>query len=274
MELEENAVIGNFVEYQNKFFSIIEKLKEGTRDGRFKDWKGFITINGPVVFKPELLFVGINPGPGLYNETNCNDNGNRVPFRILNDERSCYREESAFPLRKPIYRSDGKTIALDWFIKNNYRDESAWYELKTKPGNRFVENMIKIICKVAKGLGKGEFKRGMKPEWYDTFGKQIMFLNVCPLATDNLAQLNQLKKELGIDEWKDIVMPIRSLVKDRIKPKAIVFAGVGAYNNFMWEDKGNKIFDIPVILIDRKRGYHSDKNLSNLASEIVEVLKK
>lgn len=55
MELEENAVIGNFVEYQNKFFSIIEKLKEGTRDGRFKDWKGFITINGPVVFKPELL---------------------------------------------------------------------------------------------------------------------------------------------------------------------------------------------------------------------------
>lgn len=28
-------------------------------------------------------------------------------------------------------------------------------------------------------------------------GKEIMFMNVCPLATDNLNQLSRLKKELG-----------------------------------------------------------------------------
>jgi hypothetical protein len=274
MKKEESAIISHFILYQNSFFSIIEKLKDGYQNGRFKDWKGFITINGPVVFQPEILFVGINPGPGLYNEINCNDNGNRVPFRILNGVGSYYRDESVFPLRKPIYRSDGKTIALDWFIKSNYRDESAWYGLKTKPGNNFVGNMIKIICKVAYGLGKGELKKGVKPEWYDTFGKQIMFLNVCPFATNNLAQLNLLKKELGVDEWKDIVMPIRVLVKEFVKPKVIVFAGVAAYNYFMWEDKGNKIFDIPVIVIDRKRGYNSEENLSGIASEIVEALRK
>jgi hypothetical protein len=112
--------------------------------------------------------------------------------------------------------------------------------------------------------------KGEKPEWYDTFGKEIMFMNVFPLATDNLNQLSRLKKELGINEWKDIVKPVRTLVRDNIKPKIIVFAGLSAYNNFMWEDKGDQIFDIPVVIIDRKRGYNSEANLSKIASEIVE----
>ena len=38
----------------------------------------------------------------------------------------------------------------------------------------------------------------------------------------------------------------------------------------MWEDKGDQIFDIPVVIIDRKRGYNSEANLSKIASEIVE----
>ena len=114
------------------------------------------------------LFMGINPGPGLYNETNYRNNDNKVPFRILTGDSNLYRDESAYPLSRLVYRSDGKTIALDWFTKSNYCEGSSWYELKIKRGNGFVENMLKIICKVAFGLGKGEFVKGEKPEWYDT----------------------------------------------------------------------------------------------------------
>ena len=205
MENSLDATVSSFIEYQNQFSSIIEKLKEGHQNGRFADWKGVITVNGPVIYQPEILFMGINPGPGLYNETNYRNNDNKVPFRILTGDSNLYRDESAYPLSKLVYRSDGKTIALDWFTKSNYCEGSSWYELKIKRGNGFVENMLKIICKVAFGLGKGEFVKGEKPEWYDTFGKEIMFMNVCPLATDNLNQLSRLKKELGINEWKDIV---------------------------------------------------------------------
>lgn len=262
-----------FIDYQNGYSSIVEKLKNGHREGKYKEWKGFITINGPILFQPEILFIGINPGAGLFCETNYKNGGNKIPFRILNEEGSCYYSEENYSLAEPIYRADGKTIALDWFTRGNYRNGSSWYDLKTKHGNRFVENMIKIICNVANGLGKGEFNKGTKPEWYETFGKQIMFLNICPLATDNEQQLRHLKKDLNVNEWEDIVKPIRILVRDSIKPKVIVFAGVSAYNSFMWEDKGNTIFDTPVILIDRKRGYNAEKNLSNIANEIVKVLK-
>ena len=223
MENSLDATVSSFIEYQNQFSSIIEKLKEGHQNGRFADWKGVITVNGPVIYQPEILFMGINPGPGLYNETNYRNNDNKVPFRILTGDSNLYRDESAYPLSR-----------------------------------------------LAFGLGKGEFVKGEKPEWYDTFGKEIMFMNVCPLATDNLNQLSRLKKELGINEWKDIVKPVRTLVRDNIKPKIIVFAGISAYNNFMWEDKGDQIFDIPVVIIDRKRGYNSEANLSKIASEIVE----
>ena len=151
MENSLDATVSSFIEYQNQFSSIIEKLKEGHQNGRFADWKGVITVNGPVIYQPEILFMGINPGPGLYNETNYRNNDNKVPFRILTGDSNLYRDESAYPLSRLVYRSDGKTIALDWFTKSNYCEGSSWYELKIKRGNGFVENMLKIICKVAFG---------------------------------------------------------------------------------------------------------------------------
>ena len=197
-----NATINGFVEYQNKFSSIIEKLKEGRQKRKFRDWKGLITVNGSVIYQPEILFIGINPGCGFYNEINDKNNTNKVPFRILTENGSCYRCESDYPLSRLVYRADGETIALDWFVKSNYKEDTLWYELKTKERNGFVENMTKVICKVADGWGKGEFVRGEKPEWYDTFVKEIMVMNVFPLATDNQNQLLRLSKSKYFEQGK------------------------------------------------------------------------
>ena len=46
MENSLDATVSSFIEYQNQFSSIIEKLKEGHQNGRFADWKGVITVNG------------------------------------------------------------------------------------------------------------------------------------------------------------------------------------------------------------------------------------
>ena len=42
MENSLDATVSSFIEYQNQFSSIIEKLKEGHQNGRFADWKGVI----------------------------------------------------------------------------------------------------------------------------------------------------------------------------------------------------------------------------------------
>ena len=44
MENSLDATVSSFIEYQNQFSSIIEKLKEGHQNGRFADWKGVITV--------------------------------------------------------------------------------------------------------------------------------------------------------------------------------------------------------------------------------------
>lgn len=49
IETKMNETISRFIEYQNKFGPIIAKLKEGRSNGRFSDWKGFITVSGPIV---------------------------------------------------------------------------------------------------------------------------------------------------------------------------------------------------------------------------------
>ena len=42
MENSFDATVSSFIEYQNQFSSIIEKLKEGHQNGRFADWKGLL----------------------------------------------------------------------------------------------------------------------------------------------------------------------------------------------------------------------------------------
>lgn len=110
--------------------------------------KGVITVNGPVIYQPEILFMGINPGPGLYNETNYRNNDNKVPFRILTGDSNLYRDESAYPLSRLVYRSDGKTIALDWFTKSNYCEGSSWYELKIKRGMVSLKICLKSFARL------------------------------------------------------------------------------------------------------------------------------
>ena len=59
--VQEKDLNEGFIAYQNQFKEIVDQLKQNCSS----DWKGFITINGPVQKRPQLLFIGIHPGPGL-----------------------------------------------------------------------------------------------------------------------------------------------------------------------------------------------------------------
>lgn len=270
--MENEKTIGEFIEYQNHFKDIIAILKEGYLHGMYKEWKGFIPVNGPVLFNPDILFIGINPGQGLFIEANweSTDNKKIVPFRILTGDDNCYSKEYFFP-NKIKYRTDEKTIELDWFIDGNFK-KNHWWDLNVKEHNNFVRYMINILCKVAEMRTGEKFQKGKCPDWYNDFGKKIMFMNISPFATTDLSELNKLNKDLQIDEWNDYIKPLRILVRDNIKPKVIVFAGNTASKKFMRGD-GEQLFGIPKITIERKRGWHADKNLSIIACQISAYLK-
>ena len=83
--MDEMNKIKEFITYQDSYIKIVEELISGYNKKRYKEWKGFITLDGPVVEQPDILFIGINPGSGLYEETNYGvpNNAKKIPFRIF-----------------------------------------------------------------------------------------------------------------------------------------------------------------------------------------------
>ena len=154
-------VIEKFIDYQDSYKEVIEEL---ISDKKYhKDWKGFITLNGPIVEQPDILFIGINPGPGLYNVVK-----NKMPFKILKggklDESFFSENVETIKFIDAHPRKDG-TIALDCFTAGNYKD-GKWYNGNYKPRNKFAWNIVTIIHEVAECLKYGKFKECEKPEWY------------------------------------------------------------------------------------------------------------
>lgn len=273
-----------FIAYQDSFREIIEELINGynAKPRRYNDWKGFITLIGPVVENPEILFIGINPGEGLYYETNPNKilkKDHKMPFRMLenNKYKNTFLFNEKIKFREPHYRKDNKTIIeLDCFIDENYR-EGHWYDEKLK--NTFPLNMVRIIYNVAKQKYGEKFEKGKKPKWYDDkFGKSIMHLNIYPIATKSTSELRKIIKNLKkseIDVEQQSIAAIKNFVINALKPKVIVFAGKGAYYEFMGDNKkwkgkviSNNINDIPIVAFSRKGAWEIEK----IAKKISQVI--
>lgn len=271
-----------FIAYQCTYIDVIKELTSGYNNNLYQDWRGFITLDGPIIERPAILFIGINPGPGLYNETNCDSTTRLIPFRILYPEKynsALTLDSRLIVFRETVKRSDKQTIALDWYTKGNY-DGRLWYEATSK--NSFVGNMIKIICEVARLKYKKPFVKGTRPEWYDNdeFGKNIMHLNLYPIATENTGGLDRILRTLN----KNVsITPLRKLVKE-INPQVIVFEGKRAYDSFMGSDKREELDDliisteysgIPVVAFRRGVGsaWNSSENLNNIAARIYKYIK-
>lgn len=284
-----SAIRDEFIVYQNKYKDILKELISDNAKTSYRDWKGFITLDGPVVERPAILFLGINPGPGLYKEVNPENEAGIIPFRMLEYEKYNYSapfNSQRIVFAKPISRSDeNKTISLDWFTKGNYRkinnELQPWYNGGCK--NSFVWNMVKVVCRVAELKYHEKFIKGTRPKWYDNeeFGKSIMHLNLYPIATENTAGLGRILKELKSKKISVEIEPLRALVT-AIKPQVIVFEGKTAYDMFMSGQRKGEVVEklaraeyegIPAVVFRRDRGWSSDSNLKKIADEIYKHLK-
>ncbi|RCW33329.1 hypothetical protein, partial [Marinilabilia salmonicolor] len=241
----------------------------------------FITQLSPVIYQPDILFIGINPGQGAFIE-NYNNGIKEPPVIMLNPN---------------------KNIELDWFKDGNARANKKnwkafkWYERDKSINNIFVANLIDLLYFIAEEkYGVSKTEKNQRPNWYEDFGKKIMFTNLYPIATKNTTDLmsilnslsreNELKQywldvsknEKKINNWivrKYFIKRIYEIV-NLTSPKIIVCLGMTSYNDFTFSSSRKKI----KINTERKNvncpiiGFSRKGNWSNLIPEIAKEINK
>lgn len=199
-------------------------------------YKGIATLQSPIIEKPKILFLGLNPGDGAYQRENWKQNTNKTPLRILGNDECCFNE-------------------LNWYHKDNAREKANWYDFNASVKNSFPAKMISLIDKVAKkqnGEISSKNKNDEIPFWYETLGKEIMFTNLYPISTTNSSDLKKIHEALihknqmrtffqrtnskRVNEWQVrlFFIGLTDELIDLVKPNIIICLGKQAYHDFTY----------------------------------------
>jgi len=266
-----------YANIEKRMYPIMDYLELNKSKETIKNfYKGFITLQSPLLLNPEILFLGINPGQGAFNENKYH--GVNETIRIFEPD---------------------KPIKLDWYKNGNARcrkksgkwaEGYEWFERNQGINNQFVANMIELLYEVAKLKYPNEnIVSNTRPSWFETFGQKVMFTNLYPIATKNIKDLNAILKTFSkepnliplfgksnpIRKWdvqRYFIRMIEDLVK-LIEPKVIVCLGTHAFNDFTFTTtrKNCKVFKskkdhYPVI------GFNRTGNWSNLIPKIAKTI--
>lgn len=299
--MEESQLRQKYREIEDRIVPIVDFLEINRFSGVYKDtYKGIITLQSPLIFNPEILFIGINGGPGAFEMLNYKSSKINTPLRMIGKSEIHFKE-------------------LSWYESGNARKskegkEYEWYQRNKRVNNTFAKNMIDLLFEIAKRKFPEEYKKNKYndsefPFWYEDFGKSIMCTNLYPIATTNVSDLKKIHTSLAdekdlhkfweesrgkdkyIKEWvvrKYFLKRIDELIY-LVQPKVIVFMGISAFNDFMdfknFEGRDQRLvnrkdpiqssiltFDnhkIPVVGFRRDRGWSSSSRISEIAEKIV-----
>jgi hypothetical protein len=280
--MTQEKLTNEYLKIESKLLPIKDFFEENKNNSKYHSkYKGFITQLSPVIYQPDILFIGINPGQGAFIE-NYNNGIKEPPVIMLNPN---------------------KNIELDWFKDGNARANKKnwkafkWYERDKSINNIFVANLIDLLYFIAEEkYGVSKTEKNQRPNWYEDFGKKIMFTNLYPIATKNTTDLmsilnslsreNELKQywldvsknEKKINNWivrKYFIKRIYEIV-NLTSPKIIVCIGMTSYNDFTFSSSRKKI----KINTERKNvncpiiGFSRKGNWSNLIPEIAKEINK
>lgn len=209
--------------------------KETGKSVEFKTFKGFQTLRGRLVKRPLVLFIGLNPGPGRYNEKN------KVP-EPLKGPRSklfCYNQGA--------------------LSESDYRRR---YSKNQKIHNSYIRKFVKLMYFLADELGLKELEIcGMKESnevsngclWSEWIQNMVMCTNLFPFSTTNESDLKKLLCEMkdspnapcesykGKILWEFenevFVKPMKQLIQ-LVEPQVVVCLSKKVFHNLT--DDGNK----------------------------------
>ena len=227
--------------------------KETDKSVEFKTFKGFQTLRGRLVKRPLVLFIGLNPGPGRYNEKN------KVPESLKGPGR--YNEKNKVP--EPL---KGPRSKLFCFNPGALSKSGYWWEYEyhknQKIHNSYVRKFVKLMCFLADELGLKELEIcGMKGSnevsngwlWSEWIQNMVMCTNLFPFSTTNESDLKKLLYEMkdspnapcesykGKKLWEFenevFVKPMKQLIQ-LVEPQVVVCLSKKVFHNLT--DDGNK----------------------------------
>lgn len=244
-------LIGELIQIENRYLPIIQILENKSE---YKElYRGFMTFQSEINSNPDILFLGINPGDGAFNENNNKKSSKEIVFpkRIISDA---------------AYLKD---LKLDWFKKGVSRGEFIqkkwfaydWFENKEKINNSFPARMIDLLYSYTAKLhpDKKSQRNVIVKIIENEIQNKIVYTNICPIATKSIKDLNgiinKLSKEKGIEKIigsNDKASPsaLKNFFRQRtidfineINPKVIVLLGHTAYQDLtLFNDyKGKKM---------------------------------
>jgi hypothetical protein len=294
--MNENELLLEYAKIENKFQPIVEVLDQKKNDHNYlKRYKGITTIKSPLVYKPKVLFIGINEGQGRYKELN-NGNSNEIkyPKRMLGEgnDNSCFKTNNWFEKNNAF---GGWNNEKDW-IKYN------WYQTDKKVNNIFTANSIDLLCRLAELIYPEEHKKSpittnKEPFWFEDINKSIMVTNLYPISTENTGDLNKictyLSKEPSLKEfwakefpnkkinsWLVRIFFIRRVNEliALINPQVIVCMGTTTFKDFTYgkmKVNKKKIFETNHTISDKEYpviGFSRSGNWSHLMPKLAELI--
>ena len=67
--------------YFNEIQPILDYIKDNW--GKYREYMGWKDLNSPIIHSPQILFLGMNPGPGRYRSWNNGKNGTTTSFLLI-----------------------------------------------------------------------------------------------------------------------------------------------------------------------------------------------
>jgi len=229
--------------------------KESGQSVDFETYKGFQTLQGHLVKKPLVLFIGLNPGQGRYNTNNKNESEFPEPLKGPRSNLFCYKRNS---LRK---------------------DNGLWFD-KTKPyqeHNTYVRKFVKLMDSLADELGLKDLEiAGMKGSdevpngwmWSEWIQDMVMCTNLFPFSTTNESDLNKLLREMrnspnapdhqykGKRLWEFenavFVKPMKQLIQ-LVEPRVVVCLSKKVFHNLTGDGNKTKADANGLLLIQKEK---------------------
>ena len=221
------------------------------------EYKGFITALNPLIQNPKILFLGINPGSGAYNE--------------INQKKGI---DKKFP--KTMFSNTSLT-QIDWLKDGNARGEFignfwkpyTWFDRTSKVNNIFVKRLIEFLFAYYNLLDTSDFK-----EAQNKINSEIFYCNIYPIATETTKELDFILKKLAskklilngnkINNKKDLKNFFRQRTIDlihNIKPEIIICLGNQAFKDLSFKngqiDSNNPTKEFKIKLRNSNHQEHS-----------------
>lgn len=227
---------------------------------QYPDYLGWLDLNSPIIENPDILFIGINPGPGRFVQWNW-DNWDNNKKHLID------------PLKKKL-PDDYPTLwrsHIEWLKFNNARKDGEWWDFNKKKYNHYQYYMCELLVRIYRN--DYPYPSVSRQKLTSIFEKKIMVTNLYPMATFdirglyNIIRLYRSKNHINVSEI--CCNHITKLI-ELVSPRCIVLLGAAIDKEL---SSVLKNLHLLYYCINRDFGWHGKDNIKSMATDIYKLIR-